>query len=81
MWHVHLGTSGTTPTVGPLVKKEGKPIIEKKKGVRTRLMEVLPAWLYVKMVIFYHKLKFLQRNKPDSRYMYGMCAVVTKKSV
>lgn len=80
IWHVHLGISGATPKVGPLVKKDGSPIVERKKGVRTRLMEILPAWLYVKMVIFYHDLKFLQRNKPDSRYMYGMCAVVTKKS-
>lgn len=81
VWHVHLGTSGATPTVGPLVKKDGKPTTERKKGLRTRLMEILPAWLYVKMVIFYHNLKFLQRNKPDSKYMYGMCAVVTKKFI
>ena len=78
IWHVHLGTSGTAPHVGPLVKKDGTSVHVHKKGIRTRLMEILPAWLYIKMVILYHDLKFLQRNKPASRYMYGMCAVITK---
>ncbi len=78
VWHVHVGKAGAVPNVGPLVREDKTAIHESKKGIRTRLMEILPAWVYVKLVILYHDMKFLQKNKEPSRYMYGMCAVITK---
>lgn len=79
IWTVYTGTANTPPNAGPIVNKDGHFLHKKKKGYRERLMEIIPAWIYIKLVCFYHDLKFLQRNKPDSRYMYGMCAVIRKQ--
>ena len=78
IWHVHIGTSGTPPHAGPIVRPDRSFINPRKKGYKDILMGILPAWMYIKLVCLYHDLKFLQRNKPDSKYMYGMCAVIDK---
>ncbi len=79
VWNVHIGKAGTPPTSGPVMSKDRKFIHPPHIGYKQRLMKVLPAWMYVKLVCFYHDLRFLQKDKTPSRYMYGMCAVVTKK--
>jgi SAM-dependent methyltransferase len=79
VWHVHIGQPHVPPSVGPLVRTDGTPYTPLRKGYRERLMAVLPAWMYVKLVALYHAMKFLQRGKPPSRYMYGMCAVIEKR--
>ncbi len=78
VWTVHRGTAHTPPTSGPVVDPEGKPLTPRKEGPKELLMRVLPAWMYVKLVSFYHHLRFLQKDRTPTRYMYGMCAVITK---
>jgi 2-polyprenyl-3-methyl-5-hydroxy-6-metoxy-1,4-benzoquinol methylase len=78
VWHVHVGKAGVAPTSGPVMSNDRKCIHPPRIGYKQRLMKVLPAWMYVKLVCLYHDLRFLQKNKTPSRYMYGMCAVITK---
>lgn len=78
IWSVHLGTAHTKPNKGPVVDKNGILLHKRKKSYKEIIMSILPAWMYIKMVCLYHDLKFLQRNKKESRYMYGICAVLTK---
>ncbi|MFA6608785.1 MAG: class I SAM-dependent methyltransferase [Candidatus Paceibacterota bacterium] len=78
VWHVHVGVVNMPPHSGPVVNKNRLFIHPKKKGYRDMLMDIIPAWLYIKLVCLYHDMKFLQRNKKPSRYMYGMCAVIEK---
>lgn len=78
VWSVNLGIANTPPNKGPVVDKEGKNLNVRKTGYKEKLMRILPAWLYVKLVIFYHNLRFLQKDKKPTRYMYGMCAVIEK---
>lgn len=78
VWNVNLGTVNTKPNKGPVVDKNGHLINKRKKGLKDKVMNILPAWLYIKLVIFYHNLRFLQKNKIPTRYMYGMCAVFVK---
>lgn len=77
VWHVHRGTAHMPPHAGPLVTKDRKPIHPRARGYREKLMAILPAWMYVKLVSLYHDLRFLQKDKTPTRYMYGMCAVIT----
>lgn len=79
IWNVHIGTAGVPPYVGPVINKDRTYVQKKQKGYREYLMDIIPAWLYIKLVCFYHDLKFLQRNKPSTRYMYGMCVVMEKQ--
>jgi len=60
------------------MNKERHCIHAPQIGYKQRLMRILPAWMYIKLVCIYHDLKFLQKNKQPSRYMYGMCSVITK---
>ena len=78
VWHVHVGKAGTPPTSGPVMSNNRKFIHPPRIGYKQRLMKILPAWMYVKLVCFYHDLRFLQKDKTPSRYMYGMCAVIEK---
>ncbi len=78
IWSVHVGTAYTAPKGGPVVNNDRLFIQQRKKGYRDILMKILPAWFYMKLVCLYHDLKFLQKNKPLTRYMYGMCAVIYK---
>jgi SAM-dependent methyltransferase len=78
IWSVHTGTAHSTPHTGPVVNKDGISLRAYKKGYKEKVMGILPAWFYMKLVCLYHDLKFLQRNKAPSKYMYGMCAVITK---
>lgn len=78
IWTVYVGEARVPPNVGPVVDKDGHFIHQRKKGYKERLMGIIPAWLYIKLVCLYHDLKFLQKNKPASKYMYGMCAVIRK---
>lgn len=78
VWSVNIGTANTSPNKWAVVDKEGKPLNVHKSGYKEKLMKILPAWLYVKLVIFYHNLRFLQKDKKPTRYMYGMCAVIEK---
>ena len=78
IWSVHIGTSHTAPKGGPVVNKDRLFIQQRKKGYRDFLMKIIPAWMYMKLVCLYHDLKFLQRNKSATRFMYGMCAVIHK---
>lgn len=80
VWSVHLGQANVAPHSGPVITKDRKEIHEIKKGYKEKLMSILPAWMYVKLVIFYHDLRFLQKDKTPTRFMYGMCAVLEKKS-
>lgn len=79
IWSVHIGTAGVPPHVGPVITKDRSYVNPKKKGYRDYLMDIIPAWVYMKLVCFYHDLKFLQKDKLVTRYMYGMCAVMQKK--
>lgn len=78
VWTVHRGTAGAAPKSGPVVDKEGRPLSPNKKGSKEVLMRLIPAWMYIKLVSFYHTLRFLQKDRKPTRYMYGMCAVITK---
>ena len=78
IWNVNIGTSGMPPHGGPVINKDRTFVNPKKKGYKEVLMDTLPAWVYIKFVCLYHDLKFLQRNKTPTRYMYGMCAVIQK---
>jgi SAM-dependent methyltransferase len=78
VWSVHRGTANTPPAAGPVVRADGQPVYPRKVGHKERVMRILPAWLYVKLVCLYHDLRFLQKDKTPTRYMYGMCAVITK---
>ena len=78
IWSVNLGKAYAAPCVGPVVHKDRTFIHKKKIGYKVRAMQLLPPWVYMRLVCLYHDLKFLQRNKPSSRYMYGMCAVIKK---
>ncbi|HCC06256.1 TPA: hypothetical protein DEP94_02790 [Candidatus Nomurabacteria bacterium] len=78
VWSVNLGTANTAPNKGQVVDKDGHLINLRKKGYKEKVMSIIPAWLYMKLVIFYHNLRFLQKNKTPTRYMYGMCAVFIK---
>ncbi len=80
IWSVHIGKAHVPPNVGPVVHKDRTFIHKKKTSYKTKLTQILPPWLYMRIVCVYHDLKFLQRNKPASRYMYGMCAVITKNN-
>lgn len=76
--NINYGTANIPPNKVSVVDKEGHFLQTRKSGIKDLVMKIIPAWLYIKIVSFYHSLKFLQRNKPVSRYMYGMCAVITK---
>lgn len=78
IWSVNVGTAHTPPKKGPVVNKDRLFIHKRKKGYKEKLRSLVPAWVYIKLVCFYHDLKFLQRNKKPTRYMYGMCAVIEK---
>lgn len=78
IWNIHIGTAGTPPHSGPVINKDRTYVNPKKKGYREHLMGIIPAWVYIKLVCLYHNLKFLKKNKPTTRYMYGMCAVIQK---
>lgn len=81
VWTVHKGTAHTRPRTGPVVDADGKLLVPRRQGPKERLMRLLPAWVYVKLVSFYHTLRLLQKDKMPTRYMYGMCAVITKPTV
>lgn len=78
IWKVHTGTAHTPPNKGPVVNKERRFIHTRKKGLKERIMRLIPAWVYIKIVCFYHDLKFLQHGKKPTRYMYGMCVIIEK---
>ncbi len=78
IWTVHVGVAGMAPNNGPTVNKKRLFVHPKVKGYKERIMSIIPAWMYIKLVCLYHDLKFLQRNKPSTRYMYGLCAVIEK---
>ncbi len=78
IWSVHVGTANAPPHAGPVINKDRTFARYKKKGYREVLMDVIPAWMYIKLVCLYHDLKFLQKTKPPTRHMYGMCAVIQK---
>lgn len=78
VWSVNLGTANVPPNKGPVMDKDGRLINIHKKGYKEKVMSILPAWIYIKMVIFYHNLRFLQKDKKPTRYMYGICAVLVK---
>lgn len=80
VWNVHRGTAHTPPRSGPVVDADGKPLTPCRKGPKEQLMRLIPAWMYVKLVAFYHNLRFLQKDLAPTRFMYGMCAVITKPS-
>jgi SAM-dependent methyltransferase len=79
IWSVHVAKENKAPIFNSVVTKDRVLIHSKKFSYKTLLMKILPPWLYIYLVCFYHDLKFLQRNKPDSKYMYGMCAIITKE--
>ena len=78
IWKIHTGVANVPPNQGPVLRKDRSLVCAKKKGYKEMVMGMIPAWLYIKIVCVYHDLKFLQRNKTPSRYMYGMCAVLSK---
>lgn len=80
IWWAHIGTPHVAPAGAPVVTKDRKFIHEKKTSYKTHLMKVLPPSLYMRLVCLYHDLTFLKKKKPSSKYMYGMCAVITKKA-
>lgn len=79
IWSVNLGTAKSDPNKGPVVDKNGRLIHERKVGYKEKVMKLVPPWLYIKLVGLYHDMKFLQRNKKPSKYMYGICAVLAKQ--
>jgi len=78
VWTVHRGTAHIPPHTGPVVDAVGKLLTPRKQGPKEHLMRMIPAWMYVKLVSLYHTLRFLQKDRRPTRYMYGMCAVITK---
>ncbi|MFH1626574.1 MAG: class I SAM-dependent methyltransferase [bacterium] len=78
--NINLGIANIDPNNSSVVNKEGIFLHTRKKDYKEIIMKILPAWLYIKIVCFYHNLKFIQikKNKIPDRYMYAMCAVISK---
>lgn len=78
VWSVHIGRPNVKPSGVPVVTQDRKFINPRKKSYKEFIMQIIPAWMYIKLVIFYHKLRFLQKDKKVTRFMYGMCAIIKK---
>ncbi len=76
--NIDYGTANVKPKNGSVVNKEGHFLKIRKIGYKEIIMRIIPAWLYIKIVCLYHDLKFLQKNKTINRYMYCMCAIISK---
>lgn len=78
--NINIGTAGANPNNSSVVNKQGIFLHTRKKDYKEIIMKIIPARFYIKIVSFYHGLKFIQKkeNAVPARYVYVMCAVISK---
>lgn len=78
LYNIPTGVPFEAPQKPPVVDKNGESFVKGSHGYKQRLMQVLPASLYLQIVGLYHRLTFLREAKVENGSMYILCAVITK---
>lgn len=78
LYNIPTGTPFEASQKPPVVDKNGESLVKGSHGYKQRLMQVLPASLYLQVVGLYHHLTFFRKAKVENGSMYILCAVITK---
>lgn len=78
LYNIPTGIAFAPPSRKPVVDKNGKALSENKKSYKERLMRMIPASLYIRIVGIYHNLTWFRKSKEENGDMYILCAVITK---
>lgn len=71
-----VGTAGAPPYMQPMVDASGVQLVAERKGYKARIMRIIPASLYIRLVGLYHACVLPKKEREKNRYMYCLCAII-----
>lgn len=78
LYNIPTGIPFDAPNKPAIVGKSGTMLNKGPRGYKQKLMQLLPASLYIRIVGLYHRFTFFRRTKVENGSMYILCAVITK---
>lgn len=78
LYNIPTGVPFKAPNMPAIVDIRGAMLNKGSHGNKQKLMQLLPASLYLRIVGLYHHLTFLRKSKIENGSMYILCAVITK---
>jgi SAM-dependent methyltransferase len=78
LYSIPVGKAFVAPSAQPVINKKGVALHTKHVGYKEKIMRLIPAPLYLRIVGMYHKCVWFRKSKKEDGSMYILCAVITK---